>query len=88
MECLHCRRSGPIKARGLCYHCWVIHHDEYPRLSTANHDDGLGHTAATIPAEEPTTATPGTAGKVEALAARAEAGQMLWHQEDGMADLR
>jgi hypothetical protein len=38
-------------------------------------------------AEEPTTARPGSVAKVEVLAARALAGEMLWHPDDAMYEI-
>lgn len=38
-------------------------------------------------AEEPTTARPGSVAKVAVLAARALAGEMLWHPDDAMYEI-
>jgi hypothetical protein len=78
--CRHCCRNKPNRPRGLCWTCYYTPgvRGLFERRSPRGLDDfvGEGH----MP--EPTTAKPGTPEKVAVLAARAEAGQRLWHPDD------
>lgn len=85
--CLHCRRSCRRKARGLCWPCYYT--PEVRRLYASRRGDawhGLpdrqpGESPA--PAAGPTSALPGSAAKIAALAERAARGEELFHGEDG-----
>lgn len=51
----------------------------------AAEDVGCGDSVESSEAAMPTIATPGTKHKVEVLAARAAAGETLWHPDDAAA---
>ena len=86
--CRHCRRrvANPQK-RGLCWTCYNTPglRDQYPstskyaRRGTGRDDDRAD------PA--PTATLPGTPERIEALAARAAAGERLFHPDDATWEL-
>jgi hypothetical protein len=71
-----------MRPRGLCNSCYVnpdIRH-RYPRfVERGVNVEGTGHI---LPAAEPTDALPGTKAKVRVMAARALAGQAIFHPQD------
>lgn len=81
-HCRHCVKRKAVRARLLCDPCYSSAEirDLYPPKSVYARR-GVG---ASEPASdpEPTTAAPGTEGKILVLAARALAGERLWHPED------
>lgn len=81
--CRHCGRGKPNRPRGLCFRCFdnLTVRSLYPSTSKyARKGAGTGNGNAPLP--EPTDAAPGTPEKMAVLAARAAAGQRLWHPLD------
>lgn len=88
MACRHCRRTRATRPRGLCWHCYFAPgvRDLYP-VSGKFAARGLGlANAEPPPPAERTRALPGTEEKVAALARRVEAGEGLWHPDDGRGE--
>ena len=85
--CVHCKVGRPNQRAGLCVKCYwdpqII--ALYPPLPFSRKGAGIE-----VPRPgakcEPTHHKPGTAGKVEALAARVEACLPLWHPDDAPAE--
>lgn len=87
--CLHCGQHPPKTFRGLCWSCSQRPEvrDLFPsssRFAARRNDNPALDLQCYRPAPcvEPTSAPPGSAKKVEALAARLEAGVALFHSED------
>lgn len=82
VSCRHCRRRKRQQGRrGLCWTCAQVPEVRlsYPSAMKL----GAGHrNADPTPPATPTDAQPGTAAKVDVLAARAAAGVGLWHPAD------
>lgn len=82
--CRHCGIAKVNRPRGLCWHCYYTPgvKDLYPSTSKyARRGSGNLTGVAPLP-ESPTTAPPGTPEKLEVLAARAKAGQAIFHPAD------
>lgn len=83
--CRHCKSKVACRPRGLC---WGCHSDlsvraKYPITSKyARQGCGLRDPRKLPP--EPTSAPPGSLEKLGVLAARAAAGQRLWHPLDAV----
>lgn len=91
-DCRHCGSvRGDSRCRRLCYYCYgdVVIRALYPSLRPADRANwGGDNTSSSRPLPAPTAAFPGTPQKIEVLAARAEAGQQLWHPLDRGLDER
>jgi hypothetical protein len=88
--CLRCGRRPPNRPRGLCWTCYFRSGD---RLRYGGHSEFTPWVHRRDPGSgqrlpEPTDAPPGSPGKVEALAARAAAGEGLWSRGDARDDDR
>ncbi len=85
-RCRHCRKNKISKARGLCYHCYVVTpwvRDLYPVSDHPHNRRGVRNFAGPAkPASAPTGHQAGSAEKIAVLAARAEAGEELFHPLD------
>lgn len=87
--CQNCLQRHVSKPRGLCYSCFrdlairVLYQSTHP-CAVRGIIDGYGNRPA---APQPTRARPGTAEKFAILAARAEAGQELFRDDDAPVDL-
>lgn len=84
MRCCHCQARLTTGSRRLCWTCYQDANLRAVHLSTDRRArQGVGNdNAAAHPLPEPTRAAPGTAAKIEVLAARAAAGLALWHPQD------
>ncbi len=88
--CVHCGVREGTQARGLCRNCWSKSEvrGAYPRLprsgGTPFHRTGR---ARKTKAKKPTRYLPGTAGRIEDLRKRLEAGEALWQEGDARPDL-
>jgi hypothetical protein len=82
-RCRHCAAPKVNRPRGLCWACYYAPgvRQMYPPTSPYARR-GSGNGPAPRPLPEPTAALPGTPEKVEVLAARAEAGELLHHPDD------
>jgi hypothetical protein len=80
--CKHCRERMGYRARGLCWSCY--HTPAVLELYPPQPKGGLplAGNARGRPAAAPTAALPGTPEKLAVLAARAAAGEHLWHPRD------
>lgn len=83
MICRHCQRRPAHQARGLCFRCYEdrVIRCQYPADNSGRRGVGNFTGWQPLPAE-PVPHPPGTPAKVAAMAARAEAGEQLWHPED------
>ena len=85
MTCQHCHQRVATRPRGLCWVCYQSAAIRAAYVSTSKYAHvGVGNDPSSgqqLP-EEPTMAAPGTAAKIEVLAARAAAGLALWHPQD------
>ena len=78
--CRHCAKNKAVRPKSLCWGCWTRHRDLYPSTSKfARRGSGFAYSG---PPPEPTTARPGTEGKVAVLEARAQLGVDLFHELD------
>lgn len=88
-NCLNCGRTRPrgqIK-RGLCCACY--HRAEIrDQYEPCYHQESRGMTTPTALAGSPCGHPPGSEERILALAARVEAGVLLWHPKDVRMDLR
>lgn len=82
--CRHCSRARSTRGRGLCGRCHATPgvKERYPPAGVCGRR-GVGNAGggAGLPAN-PTTALPGTAEKLAAMAERAARGQVLFHPRD------
>ena len=82
--CRHCGQCRINRPRGLCWSCYYTPgvRELYP--STSKHAyRGLGAGLWSVPLPSvPTTVAPGTPEKLAVLAARARAGQAMFHPAD------
>jgi len=82
MMCRHCQEDRYLFARDLCRRCFD-QPDIRALYPVAPHGRrGVGRHNAPTPPAEPTDAAPGSAAKLQVLAARAAAGQALFHPRD------
>ena len=81
--CRHCRRRFANRPRGLCWACYYGYRHLYPVVPGFGRLD-LAQMHPPRPARAATAAYPGTAEKINVLAARVEAGENLWHARDAV----
>jgi hypothetical protein len=82
--CRHCGAGKNCRAKGLCWPCSMVPaiRDLYPSTSKfARKGVSVVNHNAIAPAE-PTDAEPGSEEKIAVLAARAERGESLFHDDD------
>lgn len=82
-NCRHCWNRPGNRSRGLCYRC---HSDPsisvlYPTQSKFGRRSMVRNAAPKLPAE-PTSAKLGSAARIEIMAARAAAGESVFHPLD------
>jgi hypothetical protein len=80
--CRHCR-AGRVRWRGLCRACYELPDVRalYPSAGPCSPRGVASSDPGRRPAA-PTAAPPWSPAKVDVLAARAEAGEGLWHPDD------
>jgi hypothetical protein len=80
---MHCRVAPVNRPRGLCWRCYHVPgvKEQYP-ICSAFARRGVGLFAGRGKTPRPTTAAPGTKEKLAVLAARAAAGEELFHPND------
>lgn len=83
MKCVYCGRAKVSRPRGLCWTCYYTP-GVLAIVPVSSHPTARRGVGSALPHSmpEPTTALPGTPDKLAVLAARAAAGQHLWHQDD------
>lgn len=82
--CVHCAGAPVSRPRGLCWHCYHVPgvKERYPVASSVYGRRGVGLFVGRGKTPRPTTAAPGTKEKLAVLAARAAAGEELFHPND------
>ena len=91
MACLHSKKHKVSRPRGLCWSCW--NHpgvkEKYPVLSCLQNHRGVGNRGQNCvrPPSVPTGHPPGSPGKVEEMARRAEEGRPLFVKGDATWDV-
>lgn len=81
--CVHCGRSKVNRPRGMCWTCYYSPARNLygPVSKYGRRGIGHGYKSFKLPVL-PTKAEPGTPEKLAVLAARARAGESLWHPDD------
>ncbi len=89
-ECLHCKRLRHLRPRQLCSRCFgsVEVRALYPVSESSSARRGVAGGNQSHPLPMPTSAMPGSEGKIRVLAERAAAGERLWHPDDAKLDAR
>ena len=87
MTCRHCQLRHATRPRGLCWLCYESRkvRSLYPSTSKFGRR-GVGLNCHAGKPQKSTSAPPGTAERVEVMAARAERGEELWHDRDSERD--
>ena len=83
--CRHCLKCVVSRPRGLCWSCWnrTDVRESYPITSKyARRGTGIGGFSAGIVPVSPCPHPQGSPGRIKTLAARAVAGESLWHPGD------
>lgn len=83
--CSNCGAKPVSRGRGLCWRCSRTPgvKEKFPPVSKFGKRGVANGCFTPTAVPEPTPARPGTAEKVEVLAARAAAGLALWNDADG-----
>lgn len=86
LVCVHCRRKGVCRPRGLCWDCFYTPgvRKLYAVSDSVCADRGVGgdNGRHRPPPAAPTAARPGSPEKLAVLIERAAAETLLWHDDD------
>lgn len=88
--CLHCRTRKVSRPRGLCWNCFYTPglREQYQTQRSSDGKRtgrrGIANGYINPPAPvRPTEARPGSREKIQAMIERTQAGEGLWHPQDG-----